>query len=346
MVTVRTLLFVLISLVAIDGAWTSAGRAEDLGYKVLKRFDVGGEGGWDYLTMDSESRRLYISRSTRVQVFDVDEGKVIGEVSNTPGVHGIALVPKLGHGFTSNGQEGTVTVFDLKTLKELDRIKVGQNPDGIMYDPLSNRVFTFNGRSRDATAIDAETKKVAGTVTLGGKPESAVSDEQGQVYVNIEDKDEVVVFDARDLMVKHRWPVAPAKRPVGLAIDRNSHRLFISCGNEKMAVMDAETGRVLATPAIGKRTDFCVFDPDTKLAFSSNGGDGTLTVVHEDAPDKFSVVANVPTQIGARTCALDSKTHNIILVSARFELPPANAKGRQRPRMIRNSFVVLVVGKG
>jgi DNA-binding beta-propeller fold protein YncE len=346
MVTVRKTLCVLVALVGIDGAWSAAGRAEDPGYKVLKKYDVGGEGGWDYLTMDSAARRLYISRGTRVQVFDVDEGKVVGEVANTPGVHGIALVPKLDRGFTSNGREGTVTVFDLKTLKELDRVKVGQNPDGIIYDPMSGRVFTFNGRSRDATAIDAETAKVAGTVALGGKPESAVSDEQGQIYVNMEDKDEVVVFDARELMVKHHWPVAPAKRPVGLAMDRSSHRLFVSCGNEKMAVMDAETGHVIATPAIGKRTDFCVFDPDAKLAFSSNGGDGTLTIVHEDSPDQFSVVANVPTQIGARTCALDSKTHNILLVTAKFEPRPANTPGRQRPRMVNNSFVVLVVGKG
>jgi YVTN family beta-propeller protein len=336
---------VLVALIALSVAWSAAGRAEDPGYKVLKTYDVGGEGGWDYITMDSAARRLYISRGTRVQVFDVDEGKVVGEVANTPGVHGIALVPKLDRGFTSNGREGTVTVFDMKTLKELDRVKVGQNPDGILYDPMSDRVFTFNGRSKDATAIDPATAKVAGTVALGGKPESAVSDEQGRIYVNLEDKHEIVVFDAKDLVEKHRWPVAPAKEPVGLAIDRNSHRLFVSCGNEKMAVMDAESGNVITTLPIGKRTDFCVFNPEPKFAFSSNG-DGTLTIVHEASPDKFIVVANVPTQFGARTCALDSKTHNIILVSAKFEPLPPNAKGRQRPQMVKDSFVVIVVGKG
>jgi YVTN family beta-propeller protein len=334
------LLFVALALVCIAPA-----RADDPGYKLLKTYAVGGEGGWDYLTMDSAARRLYISRGTRVQVFDVDEGKVVGEVANTPGVHGIALVPKLDRGFTSNGREGTVTVFDMKSLKELDRVKVGQNPDGILYDPASGRVFTFNGRSHDATAIDAETAKVVGTVTLGGKPESAASDEQGNIYVNMEDKDEIIVFGAKDLEVKHHWPVAPAKTPVGLAIDRETHRLFVSCGNAQMAVMDAESGKVLATPAIGKRTDFCVFDPETKFAFSSNG-DGTLTIVHEAAADQFNVVANVPTQMGARTCALDSKTHNVLLVSAKFEPPPPNAKGRQRPQIVKDSFVVLVVGKG
>jgi DNA-binding beta-propeller fold protein YncE len=343
--SVKRLSVLVVALVAFSGAWDAASLAEDPGYKILKKYDIGGEGGWDYLTMDPEARRLYISRGTRVQVFDVDEGKLVGEIAKTPGVHGIALVPKLGRGFTSNGQEGSVTVFDMKSLQELDRVKVGQNPDGILYDPATERVFTFNGRSKDATAVDAATAKVAGTVALGGKPESAVSDEQGKIYVNLEDKHEVVVLDAKDLVVKDRWPVAPAKAPVGLAIDRNSHRLFVSCGNEKMAVMDAETGQMITTLPIGKRTDFCVFDPENKLAFSSNG-DGTLTIVREDAPDKFSVVANVPTQLGARTCALDAKTHNIILVSAKFEPPPANEKGRQRPRMVKGSFVVLVVGKG
>jgi YVTN family beta-propeller protein len=336
-----------IVVVAAAVAWSLPARADDPGYKVLKTYQVGGEGGWDYLTMDSAARRLYISRATRVQVFDVDEVKMVGEVANTPGVHGIALVPKLDRGFTSNGREGTVTVFDMKTLKELDRVKVGQNPDGILYDPMSGRVFTFNGRSQDATAIDAETAKVAGTVALGGKPESAASDEQGNIYVNMEDKDEVVVFGAKDLEVKHHWPVAPAKTPVGLAIDRETHRLFVSCGNAQMAIMDTESGKVLATPAIGKRTDFCVFDPETKFAFSSNG-DGTLTIVHEAAPDQFNVVANVPTPTGARTCALDSKTHNVVLVSAKFESAPANTKGkgRQRPQMIKDSFMVIIVGKG
>jgi YVTN family beta-propeller protein len=308
------------------------------GYRILKTIKLGGEGRWDYLTMDSAARRLYVSRSTRVQVVDVDEGKLVGELPNTPGVHGIALDKKRNLGFTSNGGENTVTVFDLRTLAEKSRVKVGTNPDGILYDPASDRVFTFNGRSKDATAVSAETGKVDGTVALGGKPESAVSDEKGMIYVTIEDKDEIVAFDAKKLSVQNRWPVAPAKEPVGLSMDRARGRLFCSCHSRQMVVMDVESGKVLATPEIGRGTDYCVYDPDRNLAYSSNG-DGTLTVVGEQ-DGKFSVVANVKTQAGARTCALDSKTHNILLATATLK-----ASGGGRPQPVPDSFVILVVGK-
>jgi DNA-binding beta-propeller fold protein YncE len=310
-------------------------------YHVLKKYELGGEGGWDYLSLDAEARRLYISRANRVTVMDVETGKVVGEVPKTPGIHGVALVPERKRGFSSNGGEATVTVFDLETLKEIKRIKVGQRPDAIIYDPASGRVFTFNAGSKDSTAIDADGLTVAGTVPLGGKPEFAVSDHKGQVYVNLEDKGEVVGFDSKKLTETNRWSVAPGKDPSGLAMDRTKRRLFVTCGNQKMVVLDTESGKVLATPEIGKGTDACVFDAEAGLAFSSNR-DGTLTMVDEEPADHYRVVANVQTQLGARTMALDTKTHHIFLATARFK--PAQP-GQRRPAQEPNSFVILEVGK-
>src|SRR5713101_7037540 len=295
--------------------------AADPGYKLAKKFTIGGDGGWDYLTMDAAARRLYITRGTHVTVMDADEGKVVGEIPGTTGVHGVALVPESNHGYTSNGGDNSVTVFDLKSLKEIAKIKVGTRPDAILYDPASERVFTFNAASKDATAIDVKTEKVAGTVKLEGKPESAVADEKGMVYVNIEDKNQVVAFDSRELTVKNRWNLEGCDEPTGMAMDRANRRLFVTCHNEKMAVLDADSGKIIATPTIGKGTDACIFDPDTKLAFSSNG-DGTLTIVEEESPDKFPVVANVKTEPGARTMALDSKTHSIYLCTAKQKPAP------------------------
>jgi DNA-binding beta-propeller fold protein YncE len=326
-------------LVLFFGVGDSA-EPNESGYHVIKKFPLGEEGGWDYLTMDPDAHRLYISRATRVMVLDVDSGKLVGEVAKTPGVHGIALVPKRKRGYTSNGTEGTVTIFDTETLREIGRPKVGNRPDAIIYDPASDRVFTFNAGTKDATALNTEDGTVAGTVKLDGKPEGAVADEKGQVYVNLEDKNEVVAIDSKNLTVKNRWPVA--KAPVGLGMDRVKRRLFVSCGSEKMGVLDADSGKVLATLPIGKGTDACVFDQDRGLAFSSNR-DGTLTVVEEKPADQYRVVANVPTQVGARTMALDTKTHNIYLATARFK--PA-APGQRRPTMEPDSFVILVVGTG
>lgn len=317
--------------------------AADPGYKLAKRFPIGGDGNWDYLTMDSAARRLYITRFNRVTVVDADEGKVVGEIPGTTGVHGVALVPESNHGYTSNGGDASVTVFDLKSLKEVAKIKVGTRPDAILYDPASQRVFTFNAGSKDATAIDVTTEKVAGTVKLEGKPESAVADEKGMVYVNIEDKNQVVAFDSRELTVKNRWDLEGCEEPTGMAMDRANRRLFVTCHNEKMAVIDADSGKIIATPAIGKGTDFCTFDPDSKLAFSSNG-DGTLTVVEAESPDKFTVVANVKTEPGARTMALDSKTHSIYLCTAKQKPAAPGAKPGRRA-FEPNSFVVLVVAK-
>jgi YVTN family beta-propeller protein len=307
------------------------------GYKVVKKIPIGGEGGWDYVTVDPAAHRLYIARSTRVMVVDVDKGKLAGEVAKTAGVHGVALVPGRNRGFSSNGRDATVTVFDLKTLEEKNRIKVGKRPDAIVYDPASGRVFTCNAGDKTATAIDVKTEKVVGTVKLGGKPEFAVADGKGHVFINIEDKSEVVDVDANKLTVKHRWPLAPGKQPTGLAMDRANRRLFSTCRSGKMVVLDADSGRVLATPAIGRGTDACAFDPDAGLAFSSNG-DGTLTVVRAAGKDKYEVAETVKTQAGARTMALDPKTHKLYLVTAK-------ARPNQRRSFEPGSFVILVVGK-
>jgi DNA-binding beta-propeller fold protein YncE len=316
------------------------------GYHVVTTYKVGGEGWWDYLTTDSDARRLYVSRGTHVMVLDADSGKSVGDIADTPGVHGIALAPELGRGFTSNGREGTVSIFDIKTLATSSKVKVGDNPDAILYDPATRRVFTFNGRSQDSTAIDAASGKVLGTIKLDGKPEFAVSDAKGEIFVNIEDKSELVAIDPNKLEVKAKWPLAPCTEPSGLALDRKNRRLFVGCDNKMMAVVDADSGKVLATPAIGEGVDATAFDPETDLAFASCG-EGLLTVVKEESPDKFSVAENVPTKRGARTLALDAKTHNVFVVTADFGPRPAATADNPRPRppMLPDSFVVLVVGK-
>jgi DNA-binding beta-propeller fold protein YncE len=321
-------------------------RSSDSSYHLTKTVKLGGEGFWDYLNVDSDARRLYISRGTHVMVLDADSLEVLGDLPNTQGVHGIALASELGRGFTSNGRANTVTIFDLKTLKVLGEVKTGQNPDAIIYDPASRRVFTFNGRSGDSTAIDAASGSVAGTIALGGRPEFAAADGKGHVYANLEDKSMVVAIDSQKLTVVSRWPLAPGEEPSGMAMDRDHRRLFSGCHNKMMVVMDADSGKVVATPPIGQGVDANAFDPGTGLAFSSNG-DGTLTVVHQESPDKYSVVDNVQTQRGARTMALDLKTHNVYLVTAEFGPPPAPTADQPRPRpsIVPGSFVVLVVSR-
>jgi len=316
------------------------------GYHISKQVKLGGEGGWDYLTVDSQARRVYISRGTHVMVVDADTAAVIGDIANTPGVHGIALAPDLNKGFTSNGRENTVTIFDMKTLKETGRVPVGKNPDAIIYDPASKRVFTLNGASHDATAIDAKTGAVVGTIPLGGKPEFAAADDKGHVFVNIEDKSEIIQFDSNKLAVENHWSIAPGEEPSGLAMDRKHRRLFSVCSNKLMVVVNADTGAVVTTVLTGAGTDAAGFDPETGYAFSSNG-DGTLTVVHEDSPDKFSVVENVPTIRRARTMALDGKTHQVYTVTAEFGAAPAPTTEQPRPRppMVPGSFTLLVLSR-
>jgi YVTN family beta-propeller protein len=316
------------------------------GYHIINQYKLGGEGGWDYLTIDAKARRLYVSHATHVVVVDADTGAVVGDIPDTPGVHGIALAEEAGKGYVSNGRASTVTVFDLKTLKTLKQIPVGKNPDAILYDGASRRVFTMNGAGDDATAIDVKTDAVVGTLALGGRPEFAVADEQGHVFVNLEDKSAIVEFDSRRLAIEARWPIAPAEEPSGLAFDRKHRRLFSVGSNKLMAVVNADTGKVLTTVPIGGGVDAAAFDAETGLVFSSNG-DGTLTVVHEDAPDSYSVVENVATRRGARTMALDPKTHRIYLVTAEFGPPPAPTPERPRPRpsIVPGSFTLLVVGR-
>lgn len=311
------------------------------GYHLAKIIPVGGDEGWDYVTVDSDARRIYVSHGSRVVVLDADSGAVTGEIPDTQGVHGIAVASDLGRGFTSNGRANTVTIFDLKTLSTLGTIKVGTNPDAIVYDADTKRVFTMNGRSQDATAIDAANGTVVGTLALGGKPEFAVADGKGSIFVNIEDKSELVEFDPQKLAVLHHWRLAPCQEPSGLAMDRKNRRLFAGCDNKMMAVVDADTGKIIATPAIGEGVDANGFDPATNLAFASNG-DGTLTVVHEDSPNKFTVVDNVPTKRSARTMGLDLKTRNIFLPAADFDAP---APGERRGKIKPGSFVVLTVAR-
>jgi DNA-binding beta-propeller fold protein YncE len=316
------------------------------GYHIVNTWKLGGEGGWDYLKVDSDARRVYISRATKVVVIDADSGKPVGEVADTPGVHGIALAPEFGKGFASNGREDTVSVFDLQTLKTLNKTKVGNRPDAIWYDTATKRVFTFNAGSQDATALDAAKGEVVGTIPLGGKPEFAASDGKGTVFVNLEDKNQLFALDAMKLTVKERWPLPGCDEPSGLAMDQKNRRLFVGCGNKVMPVVNADNGKVLATLSIGDGVDATAFDDETGLAFASCG-EGVLTVVREDSPDKFSVAENIPTQKGARTMALDSKTHQVYTVTAKFGPPPAPtaAQPHPRPTILPDSFVVLVLGK-
>jgi DNA-binding beta-propeller fold protein YncE len=316
------------------------------GYHLIKKINLGGSGGWDCLYVDSDARRLYVSRSTHVAVVDVDSGKVIGDIPNTNGVHGIAIASEFGSGFTSNGRDSSVTIFDLKTLQQIGSVKVEKNPDEIIYDLATKRVFAFNRGSSSASAIDAKTGSIAGTIALGGHPEFAVADGNGMIYINIDDKSEIVALDSRKLEVKSRWPLAPGESPSGIALDQQHRRLFSACENKKMIILNADNGQVISTLPIGEGTDGAGFDPETQLAFSSNG-EGTLSIIHEDSADKFSVIESIPTQRGARTMAIDAKTHNIFLVTAQFGPAPEPTPERPHPRpsIIPDTFVILVFGK-
>jgi DNA-binding beta-propeller fold protein YncE len=341
-VAVSLALFAGLLVVASSIMWATGLRPGPSGYHLVKSIPVGGEGGWDYLSVDAEARRLYLSHATKVVVFDADSNAQVGEIPDTQGVHGIALAPDLGRGFTSNGRANSVTIFDLKTLKIVGSVKAGTNPDAILYDGVTKRVFAFNGRSKDATVINAADGSVFSTFPVGGKPEFAVADGKGSVYVNVEDTSEILHIDAQKMSVLHRWPLAPCKEPSGLAMDVKSRRLFAVCGNEMMAVLDADSGKVVATPKIGEGPDAAAFDPATNCAFSSNGETGTLTVIHEDAPDKYSVVDDVATKKSARTMALDGKTHNIFLPAADM-IPPA--AGQKWPSVKPGTLELLLLSK-
>ncbi len=345
--TIFVVIFAILSLTVTAPAQSGKGdKKQTSGYHLVNKIEVGGDGGWDYLIADADTRRLYVSHGTHVVVIDTATDKVVGDIPNTNGVHGIAFDGKGGKGYVSNGRDNSVTIFDLKTLKTLDTVKVDKNPDCILFDPASKRVFAFNRGASNVTAIETATGKVAGTIDLGGHPEFAAADGKGMVFVNLDDKSQVVAIDAVKLTAVNRWSVAPGEDPSGMAIDLKTGRLFIVCGNKKMVVMDSKSGKVVADVPIGGGTDAAGFDPGRNLAFSSNG-EGTLTVVHADGNDKYTVVENAVTEPRARTMAVDTKTHKVYLASAKFGPAPAATKEQPRPRapMLKDSFVILVFAK-
>jgi YVTN family beta-propeller protein len=313
-------------------------------YKVSGRIPLGGEGGWDYLFADSANGQLYVSHGTQVEVVDLASEKPVAKITGMKRIHGIAVANDLNRGYISDGGDDVVLIFDLKSNAVLQKVPAGKNPDGILYDPYSRRVFAFNGRSNDVTAIDAASGKVAGTIALDGKPEFPVSDGKGNVYANIEDKSEIVQLDPQTLKVKKTWPLSPCEEPSGLAIDLEARRLFSVCSNNKMAVVNADSGQVIATVAIGDGPDAAAYDPGSKLVFSSNGS-GTLTVVGQSSPDKYSVLENVPTERSARTMTLDTKTHKIYLSAAQLGATPeaTTDNPHPRPKIVPDSFHILVV---
>jgi YVTN family beta-propeller protein len=321
----RHILYLVITL-SLSAAMFAAAAAEG-GYSVVKKIPIPGQGSFDYLTVDEAARRLYVSHGTQVEVLDIDALSIVGKIPNTAGVHGIAISPETGRGFVSDGQASTVTIFDLKTLKPIGEVPTEQKPDAIIYDPATSRVFAFNGGSNSTTVIDAATGKVAGTVNLDGGPEFAAADANGYVFNNLEDESQVLKINSRELKVEQRWPTAPCKSPSSMAMDRANRRLFIGCRSKVMAVINADNGQVVTTVPIGDHVDATAFDQEAKLIFNSNG-EGTITVIHQDSPDKYSVVETVKTVPRAKTMALDPKTHRLFLSTVES-----------------GQFEVLVVGK-
>jgi YVTN family beta-propeller protein len=309
-----------VSILLVAFTFSSAWAADS--YQITKKIPIPGQGSWDYLTVDEGARRLYVSHGTQVEVLDLDSGAIVGKIENTQGVHGIAIAADLGRGFVSDGQSSTVTIFDLKTLKTIAEVPTGKKPDAIIYDPATSRVFAFNGGSNSATVIEAKDGKVAGTIDLGGGPEFAAADANGYVYNNLEDESLVLKINSRTLKVHQRWPTAPCASPSSMAIDRANRRLFLGCRSKVMAVMDADTGKIITTLPIGDHVDATAFDVETRLIFNSNG-EGTVTVIRQDSPDKDSIVETVKTLPRAKTSALDPKTHRLFLStgeSGQFEV--------------------------
>jgi DNA-binding beta-propeller fold protein YncE len=336
------ILIVSLALVGFSAAQT----APPAGYHLLKKIVIGGEGGWDYLALETKSRLLYVSHGNAFEVVNVDTGAKLDSIPNLKGVHGVAFAPERNRGYISNGRGNSVTVFELGTRKVLEEIPVsGKNPDSIMYEPVSGRVFTFNGATANVTAIDAAANKVVGTIDLGGKPEFAVHDGKGIVFVNNEDTSEVIAFDAMTLEIKKRWSIAPGEGPSGLAIDLKNKRLFSVC-DKIMAVSDFENGKLVTTVPIGAGPDAVRYDAGTGLVFSSNG-EGTMTVVRQETADKYTILETVNTAPRGRTMELDSKTHNVFIVTAEYGPAPAPTPEvpKPRPTVVSGSFQVLVFGK-
>jgi YVTN family beta-propeller protein len=337
-------IFAFLAIATVASAFAATPQAS--GYHLSNKFAVGGEARWDYITIDSANRRLYVTHGTKVEVLDADSGKVTGEVPGTAGVHGVALAPELGKGFTSNGNTNTVSVFDLQTLAHTAEIKVGKKPDAIIYDSGLGRIFVANGDGDDLTAIDAKSDKVLGTIPLGGGPEYMASDEKGTLWVNIEEKDAFVTVNAKTLTVTATTPLPGCKGPSAMAIDRANRTLFIGCANRTLVVVDPDKGAVTATLPIGEHVDATAFDPESGLAFAATG-DGHVTVVNKDSADKYRVLDTVDTLRGAKTMALDSKTKKLFLPTV--ENVPPTATGPPRPSGTGaykpGPFVIVVLEK-
>lgn len=338
------------AIVAASSLWTfslitrAAKPHPGSNYHLIKKVKLGGQGFYDYFGIDVPARHVFVTNNNRIVVIDAGTGDIAGEITDPKinGVHGVAVANDVGRGFTSNGITNTVTIFNLQSLKPIGSAMTGKHPDAIIYDPSSRLVFVFDGESNDATAIVAATGSLAGTIPLSGKPEFAASDDAGHVFVNLEDKNEVAVIDSHALKVTGRWSTSPGDEPSGMAIDARNSRLFVGCHNKMIVVMDTKTGKVVATPPIGGHVDANRFDPGTELVFSSNG-EGTLTVIHEDSPDKYTVLDNVTTEVGARTMELDPKTHNVYLVTADLTpTPPTPANPHPHPTVVPDTMRLLI----
>jgi DNA-binding beta-propeller fold protein YncE len=318
------------------------------GYSIKTQFKLGGDGSWDYLALDTAANRLFVARENRVMVIDAASGKLLGEIPGLNRAHGVAFAYAEGHGFATSGADSTVTMFDLKTLRVITRTKAAEDDDAVLYDPVTKHVFTLNGDAHSSSVLDAETGANIGTVDLGAKPEFGVTALDGMLYANVDDQGQgaVVEIDAAAMRVTRRWSTAPCASATGLAIDVAHHRLFSVCRNTWMAISDTKAGALVATAKIGGGVDAAAFDPATQLAFASNN-DGTLTLVHEDAPDKYTVTGTLQTGEAGKTMALDPKTHRVYVAVAKFEVPPAPAGGgrRPRPQMVPGSFVVMVLSR-
>jgi YVTN family beta-propeller protein len=325
----------ILCLAAVSGL-----HGQDGPYHAGPVITIGGEGGWDYLSVDAAAHRLYVSHATHVVVIDTQTNKVVGDIPDTPGVHGVAIAADLGRGFVSNGRGNNSSIFDLKTLKLIQKVETGENPDAILYEPAKKEIYTMNGRGKSATVIDAATGKVVATVPLEGKPESAQADSKaGKIYVNMEDLNSVKVIDTATHKVSATWPGAPCEAATGMAFDAVTHRLFLGCDNKLLVMMDSTNGKVVYSVPVGEGVDSTWFDPQTKFAFTSNGGPGTVTVAHEESASVLKVVQTIKTTRGARTMALDPITHTIYLAATDYE--PQAPGSKDRPKAVAGSFRVL-----
>jgi YVTN family beta-propeller protein len=329
-----------VCVASLIGAANVAGAST---YQIAQKLPLGGDGGWDYLSVDSASHLLYLSRATHVAIVDTVSGKIVGDIGDTPGVHGIAIADDLGRGYISAGKADRVKVFDLQTRKTLASIAVGAKPDAILYEKTTRQVFAFNGHSHNVSVIDTATDKVVDTIALGGAPEFARADGAGNIFVNIEDKNELVALDAKTRKPTARWPLPGCDGPTGLALDAAHHRSFSVCANAVMTILNTQTGKGVATLPIGKGVDGADFDVESQNAFSANG-EGTLTIVHEADPDHFAVTQTLPTAQGARTVAIDTKTHAVFLPSANFGAASRSLlDAHPKPPILPGSFFVLAI---